>query len=524
MKRGLIASASVLLIALTVNVATYAATLRFCAEGSPAGFDPSSSDSGVDFNATQQLFSTLIEVERGTTKRIPGLAESWEVSADGKTVTFQLRRGVKFHRTAWFMPTRELNADDVVFTFQRMWDAKSPYQKAFPTIAPYMAYMGWDKGVKAIEKVDALTVRIRLNGPDAAFLNSVSQPFSGIHSAEYAAQLLKAGKPQQIMQLPIGTGPFIFKSYQKDSVLRMVRNPDYFRRDLKLVENLVFSITPDSIVRAQRLKKNECDIGALASRVDAQELAKDPNIVLTKEEGLNVGYLAFNTKRAPFDKPDVRQALELAIDKQALVKTVYAGSGKLATSLLPAVNWAHDASLKPSAHDPARARALLKKAGISGLDIALWAMPVQRVYNPNAQLMAQMIQADWAAVGVKSHIVSYEWGEYLKRIDAGEHDAALGGWYADGEPAGTAALLNCGANGGTLWCDKSYEALTVKARATLDLPQRKAIYAQIQKIAAEQVPLSVIAYGQLVVPVRKNVVDYRLDAEANMRFDGVTLK
>ena len=513
----------VLAAALVASTAQ-AATLRFCAEGSPAGFDPSSSDSGVDFNATQQIFSTLIDVERGTTNRIPGLAESWEVSADGKTVVFHLRRGVKFHRTAWFTPTRELNADDVVFTFLRMWDAKQPYQKAFPTIAPYMAYMGWDKGVKAIEKVDDQTVRIRLSGPDAAFLNSVSQPFAGIHSAEYAAQLLKAGKPQQIMQLPVGTGPFIFKSYQKDSVLRMVRNPDYFRPDVKLVENLVFSITPDSIVRAQRLKKNECDIAALASRVDAQELAKDPNIVLTKEEGLNVGYLAFNTKRPPFDKLEVRQALELAIDKQALVNTVYAGSGKLATSLLPAVNWAHDTSLKPSAHDPARARALLKKAGVSGLDIALWAMPVQRVYNPNAQLMAQMIQADWAAVGVKSHIVSYEWGEYLKRIDAGEHDAALGGWYADGEPAGTAALLNCGANGGTLWCDKAYEALTAKARATLDVAQRKSIYAQIQRMAAEQVPLSVIAYGQLVVPVRKNVMDYKLDAEANMRFDGVTLK
>ena len=501
-----------------------AATLRFCAEGSPAGFDPSQTDSGVDFNATQQIFSTLIELERGSTTRIPGLAESWEASADGKSVVFKLRRGVHFHRTAWFTPTRDFNADDVLFTFQRMLDPKHPFQKAFPTIAPYMAYMGWDKGVRAVEKVDDLTVRVRLNAPDAAFLNSVSQTFSGIHSAEYAAQILKLGKPQQIMQLPIGTGPFMFKSYQKDSVLRMVRNPEYFRPEVKLVDNLVFSITPDSIVRAQRLKKNECDIGALASRVDALELAKDPNIVLTKEEGLNVGYLAFNTKRPPFDKLEVRQALELAIDKKALVDTVYAGSGKLATSLLPAANWAHDASLKPSAHDPARARALLKKAGVSGLDIALWAMPVQRVYNPNAQLMAQMIQADWAAVGVKSHIVSYEWGEYLKRIDAGEHEAALSGWYADNEPAGTVGLLNCGANGGTRWCDKTYEALTLTARATLDVAQRKSIYAQLQRMAVEQVPLSVLAYGQLVVPVRKSVIDYRLDAEGNMRFDGVTLK
>ena len=501
-----------------------AATLRFCAEGSPAGFDPSQTDSGVDFNATQQIFSTLIELERGTTTRIPGLAESWELSADGKTVIFKLRRGVKFHRTAWFTPTRDFNADDVLFTFQRMLDAKHPYQKAFPTIAPYMAYMGWDKGVKAVEKVDEMTVRMLLNAPDAAFLNSVSQSFAGIHSAEYAAALLKAGTPQQIMQRPIGSGPFIFKSYQKGSVLRLTRNPDYFRREVKLVENLVFSITPEAIVRAQRLRKNECDIGALAGRLDAQELARDPNIVLTKEDGLNVGYLAFNTRKPPFDKPEVRQALELAIDKKALVDTVYAGSGRLASSLLPASNWAHDATLKPSAHDPARARALLKKAGLVSLTMTLWAMPVQRVYNPNAQLMAQMIQADWAAVGVTAKIVSYEWGEYLKRLDAGEHDAALTGWYADTEPAGTTGLVSCGANGSTLWCNKAYDELTQKARATLDVAQRKALYAQAQRMVAEQVPLSVIAYGQLVVPTRKNVLDFRLDAEGNMRFDGVTLK
>jgi len=522
MKRVLIASAC--LIALTSPLPTQAATLRFCAEGSPGGFDPSQTDSGVDFIATQQMFSTLIELERGTTARIPGLAESWEVSADGKTVSFKLRRGVKFHRTAWFTPTRDFNADDVLFTFQRMLDPKHPYQKAFPTIAPYMAYMGWDKGVRAVEKVDDYNVRMHLNAPDASFLSSVSQTFAGIHSAEYAATLLKAGKPQQIVQRPIGTGPFVFKSYQKDSVLRLTRHPAYFRPEVKLVENLVFSITPNSIVRAQRLKKNECDIGALASHIDAQELAKDPNIVLNKQAGLNVGYLAFNTQRPPFDKPEVRQALELAIDKKALVDTVYGGSGRLANALLPVANWAHDATLKPSAHDPARARDLLKKAGLPTLTMTLWAMPVQRVYNPNAQLMAQMIQADWAAVGVTAKIVTYEWGEYLKRLDAGEHDAALTGWYADTEPAGTFGLVTCGANGSTLWCNKAYDALTQKARATLDQPQRKSLYAQAQRMLAEQVPLSVLAYGQLVVPTRKHVLDYRVDAEGNMRFDGVTLK
>ncbi|MDN3923100.1 ABC transporter substrate-binding protein [Roseateles violae] len=512
------------LLALLLALPAQAATLRFCAEGSPAGFDPSQTDSGVDFQATEQVFGTLIERERGTGRHIPGLAESWSVGADGRSYTFQLRRGVKFHTTPWFKPTRDFNADDVLFTFQRMLDPQHPFQRAYPSIAPYMSYMGWDKSVEMIEKLDEHTLRVRLRQPDAAFLSSLVVSFAGIHSAEYAAQLLKESRPQQIKQLPVGTGPFVFKSYQKDSVVRFVRNPDYWRPEVARVENLVFAITPDSIVRAQRLRKNECDIGALASRADALELAKDPAIRLVRTAGLNIGYLAFNTKKPPLNQLAVRQALDLAIDKKAIVDTVYGGAGRLANSVLPAELWAHDATIKPSVHDPARARDLLKQAGLSDLKLTLWAMPVQRAYNPNAQLMAQMIQADWAKVGVTARIVSYEWGEYLKRMDAGEHEAALTGWNADAEPAGTAAQLSCGSLGGSFWCDKGYEQAIQKARSTLDPAQRKAFYSQAQRIAAEQLPFSVIAYGELVVPLRQNVVDFRLDAEGNMRFDGVTLR
>ena len=511
-------------VGLSTALAAPAATLRFCAEGSPSGFDPSQTDSGVDFQATDTIFSTLIERERGTSRQIPGLAESWTVSADGRSYLFKLRRGVHFHSTAWFKPTRDLNADDVLFSFNRMLDAQHPFQRAYPSVAPYMSYMGWSKNVVKVDKTDDQTVRIALREPDAAFLASLSGSFASIHSAEYAAQLLKERKPQQIKQLPIGTGPFIFKSYQKDSVLRLVRNPDYFRREVPLVDHLVFAITPDSIVRAQRLRKNECDIGALASRVDAQELEKDPNIVLARANGLNIGFLAYNTRRPPLNQVAVRQALDLAIDKKALVDTVFAGAGQRAATFLPAESWAHDASIKPSAHDPARARELLAKAGVKNLAITLWAMPVQRAYNPNAQLMAQMIQADWAKVGVSARIVSYEWGEYLKRMDAGEHDTALSGWNADSEPAGTAGQLNCGANGGSFWCDQGFEDATQKARRTLDPARRKALYGQAQRIVAEQVPFSMIAHGQLVVPLRRNVVDFKLDAEGNMRFDGVGLR
>ena len=504
--------------------ASQAVTLRYCSAGSPTGFDPSQSDSGIDFEATTPIFNGLLDEDRGTALPIPGLAESWSVSADGRVYTFRLRRGVHFQTTPWFKPTRDFNADDVVFTLERMRDPQQPFQRAYPTIAPYMTYMSWDHNLLKVQRVDDMTVRLELAEPDASLLSTLAFSFAGIHSAEYAMKLLKDGHPEQIKQLPVGTGPFIFKSYQKDSVLRYTRNPDYFRRDVPLVDNLVFSITPDATVRSQRLRKNECDISAIASHSDAIELAKDPGINLVKVNGLNIGYLVFNTKKPPLDRLEVRQALDLAIDKQAVVNTVFAGSGRVANSFLSSESWAHDPTLPPSRYDPAQARALLKKAGVQDLHISLWAMSVQRPYNPNASQMAQMIQADWAKIGVTARIVSYEWGEYLKRIDAGEHDVAMTGWNAGIEPSGSAGLFNCGANGGSFWCSKSYDELTRKARATSDPAQRKQLYAQAQRLVAEQLPISVIASGQMVVPTRRNVVNYLLDPAGNMRFDGVGLK
>ncbi|MCC5725690.1 ABC transporter substrate-binding protein, partial [Klebsiella pneumoniae] len=123
-----------------------ASTLLFCPEGSPARFDPPQSTPGTDCDAAAEtVFNRLAQFERGGTKVLPGLAESWDVSDDGKTYTFHLRKGVKFHSTDYFKPTREFNADDVLFTFERMLDKDHPFRKAYPTEFPYFTDMGLDK-------------------------------------------------------------------------------------------------------------------------------------------------------------------------------------------------------------------------------------------------------------------------------------------------------------------------------------------------------------------------------------------
>ena len=518
MKRLLLA------VAMVAVGAASASTLRFCAQGSPKSFDPANTDSGVDHIATQPIFDGLVDIERGGDQLIPALASSWTVSADGRNITFALRRGVKFHSTAWFKPTRDFNADDVIFTFGRLLDPKHPFQIAFPTISPYAVALGWEKLIRKVVRVGDYEVRIELANVDASFLTLLSYAFAGMQSAEYGDQLLKLGKPANIVQWPIGTGPFAFKSFQQDSLLRYARNPDYFRRDVALVDSLVYAITTDRNVRTQRLKRNECDIAVLSNPADVLALATDPQITLTSVPGLNTGFLAFNLKKPPLDKLEVRQALDMAIDKKAIISTVYGASGELASSLIPTAMWAHDQSLKAVPYAPDKARELLKRAGVTALNLSLWAMPVQRAYNPNAQLVAQMIQADWAKVGVTAHIVTYEWGEYLKRIDKGDHDTALVGWSGTPEPADMAGQLACGAASGSFWCDKGYDELLAQAKQTLDQPQRKALYAKAQRIVMTQLPWSMLAHGRITVALRKNVQGFKLGLDGGMHFDGVTVK
>src|SRR5690606_28490436 len=141
----------------------------------------------------------------------PALASSWDISEDGKRYVFHLRPGVKFHTTDYFKPTRDFNADDVVFTFQRMLDKNHPFRKAYPTEFPYFTDMGLDKNIARVEKLDDLSVAFTLNEVDAAFIQNLSMSFAAIQSAEYADQLLKAGKAADINLKPIGTGPFVLK-------------------------------------------------------------------------------------------------------------------------------------------------------------------------------------------------------------------------------------------------------------------------------------------------------------------------
>ena len=508
-----------------------ATNLVFCSEGSPAGFDPGQYTTGTDFDASAEtIFNRLSQFERGGTAVVPGLATSWDVSEDGLTYTFHLREGVKFHSTDYFKPTRTFNADDVLFTFNRMLDKDMPFRKAYPTEFPYFTDMGMDANITKVEKVDDNTVKFTLKGVDAAFIQNMAMSFASIQSAEYAAQLLKQGKAQDINQKPIGTGPFVFSRYQKDAQIRYKGNPDYWKPEDVKIDNLIFAITTDASVRMQKLKKNECQVTAYPRPADIQPLKADKNIQMPDQAGFNLGYISYNVTHVPLKELKVRQALDMAVNKQQIIDSVYQGAGQLAVNGMPPTQWSYDTTIKDAAYDPEKAKQLLKEAGVKeGTEITLWAMPVQRPYNPNAKLMAEMLQSDWKKIGINAKIVSYEWGEYIKRAKAGETDAMLIGWSGDnGDPDNwLGTLFGCDAVNGnnfSKWCDADYDKLIKQAKATPDQAKRTELYKQAQHRLKDQVPMTPIAHSTVYQPMRTSVQDFKISPFGLNSFYGVSVK
>src|SRR5262252_1935617 len=524
--------AALALPALIAAAPLAAKTLVFCSEGSPENFYPGINTTGTSFDANTQIYSRIVDFERGGTTVVPGLAEKWDISPDGKVYTFHLRKGVKWHNHRAFKPTRDMNADDIIFSIERQWKESNPYFKVTSSNHTYFNDMGLPKLLKSVEKVDDYTVKITLNQPEAPFLSDLAMPFAAIQSKEYADAMLKVGTPEKIDQEPIGTGPFYLVQYQKDALIRYKAFPEFWGGRAK-IDDLIYSIAPDASIRWAKLQKNECQVMPYPNPADLDAIKKDPNVQIMEQAGLNVGYLAFQTTKKPFDDMRVRKAISMAIDKKAIIDAVYLASGVAAKNPIPPSLWSYNDTVKDDPFDPAAAKRLLAEAGYpNGMETDLWAMPVQRPYNPNARRIAELMQADLAKIGVKAEIKSFEWGEYRKRLQEGEHQMGMLGWTGDnGDPDNFLhTLLGCdsakSASGSNIakFCHKPFDDLVVKAKTVSDQAERSRLYEQAQVIFKEQAPWFTIAHAVQLKPMRKSVIDFKLSPFGRHIFYGVDIK
>ncbi len=518
-------------LAIAAALPAQAKTLVYCTEGSPENFNPMINTTGTTFIANRPVYDRLTDFKYGTTEVEPGLAERWDVSEDGRSITFHLRHDVKWHSNKNFKPSRNFNADDVIFSFERQWQDSNPYHKVSGGGYDYFNDMGLPKLLDGIDRVDDDTVRFRLKVPQAPFLANLAMDFAAIQSKEYADALLALGKPELIDQEPIGTGPFEFVAYQKDSTIRYRAFKQFWGEKAK-IDTLVFSIAKDPAVRLAKLRANECQIAPYPNPADLPAIREDKNLQLLSQPGLNIGYLAFNNLKPPYTDKRVRQAINYAIDKKSILSAIYQGAGQPAKNLIPPTLWSYNDKIVDYPYDPAKAKALLAEAGLpDGFETTLWAMPVQRPYNPDARRMAELIQSDLARVGIKASIVSYEWGEYRKRVQNAEHGAALLGWTGDnGDPDNffnpLAGCLAARPGGGSAskWCNQDFQALIDKAAAITNQAERSKLYEQAQVIMHEEAPFFLIAHSVVFLPLRKEVTGVRLSPLGVLRFDKIDVK
>jgi dipeptide transport system substrate-binding protein len=524
-------AASFVCSALAAAPAAAKGTLVYCSEGSPEGFQPQFFSTGTTFDAVSvPMFNRLVEFELGTTNIIPALAESWTVAPDGKTYTFKLRKGVRFHSNANFKPTRNLDADDVLFSWYRMADDNHPFHKftAGQTFA-YFDDMGMKNIVDKVEKLDDYTVRFSLKRPEAPFLADMAMDFASILSKEYFEAMRAKGTPNAADVYPIGTGPFEYVSYQKDATIRYKAFDAYWNGRPK-IDSLIYSITRDATARYAKLETGECQVMAFPKPADLDAMRKEPRLVIQQKEGLNIGYIAFNVEKKPFDNKLVRQALNYATNKAAILKAVYQGNGQVAKNPIPPILWGYNDAVQDYAYDPAKARQLLAQAGYAnGFEVDLWYLPVTRPYNPDGKRMAELIQADWEKVGVRAKLVTYEWAEYRKRSKSGEQTVMMFGWSGDnGDPDNFfVPLLGCEAvkGGGNVsrWCNKPFEDLIIKAAQTPRQADRAKLYEEAQVIVKEEAPWITIAHSVRFDALRKEVRGYRMDATAHHYFNNAEI-
>ncbi|HAU8264696.1 ABC transporter substrate-binding protein SapA [Citrobacter sp. MNAZ 1397] len=500
----------------------------YCVNGQVSTFNPQKAGSGLIVDTlAAQLYDRLLDVDPYTYRLVPELAESWEVMDNGATYRFHLRDGVAFQTTEWFKPKRNFNADDVVFTFQRIFDRDNPWHNVNGASFPYFDSLQFADSVQSVRKLDNHTVEFRLRQPDASFLWHLATHYASVMSAEYAAMLAKSDRQELLDRQPVGTGPFQLAEYRAGQYVRLQRHARFWR-GTPLMPQVVVDLGSGGTGRLSKLLTGECDVLAWPAASQLTILRDDPRLRLTLRPGMNIAYLAFNTDKAPLNNPEVRHALALSINNQRLMQSIYYGTAETAASILPRASWAYDSEAKVTEYDPEKARTRLKELGLENLTLHLWVPTTSQAWNPSPLKTAELIQADMAQIGVKVVIVPVEGRFQEARLMDMNHDLTLSGWATDSNDPDSffRPLLSCAAIDSQTnfahWCNRDFDSVLQKALASQQLSSRIDAYDEAQKMLAQELPVLPLASSLRLQAYRYDIKGLVLSPFGSASFAGVT--
>lgn len=477
--------------------------LIFGRGGDSVSLDPITVTDGESFKVTKNIFDTLVNFGEQDTEIEPGLASEYTAAEDGLTYTFTLEEGVTFHDGTDF------NAEAVVANFDR-WAAGDADQ--FPYYGSMFGGFGDEEGhvIESVEATGDYEVTIKLKRPMAPFLKNLAMSPFGIASPTAIEE-----QGDAFGDNPVGTGPFKFVEWNRNDTVRIEKFEDYWVEGEPKLDEVVFRAIPDNSGRLNALLAGEIDLADGINPSDAETIESNDDLQLYERPSMNVGYLGLTTTREPFDDPKVRQAMNHAIDRQAIVDAFFEGRGEVAKNPLPPVISGYNDAIEGYDYDPEKAKALLEEAGLGdGFEMELWAMPVPRPYMPDGQKVAEAIQSDLAEVGITAEIVSYEWATYLEKAANGEADAFLLGWTGDNGDADNFLYVlldqdNIGSNNYTYYENQELHDILIEAQTEVDEEVRNELYAQAQEIIHEDAPWVPLAHSTPLLAGGSNVVNFK---------------
>lgn len=466
--------------------------------------DPANTTEIDSIKVTINIFETLVKYEKEGNNIVPGLAETWKCSEDGLTWVFHLRRGVKFHDGTSF------NAQAVVFNFERWMDINNPYHNGQFSYWNYV-FGGFPGFIESVKAVSNYAVEIKLSKPYAPFLNTLVMPVFGIESPK----AIKEYK-EEVYKHPVGTGPFCFKSWEQNKSITLIRNENYWNTPAK-VDILEFRVIPSGQERLELLKKGEIHIADNLGPDDVAAIEADRELQLYLRPSFNVGYIAVNNEKAPFNNRLVRNAISYAINKDEMIKEVFANIAKPAKTLIPPTLWGYNDSIEYREYNPGKAIELLKEAGYpKGFKATLWVMNTSRNYFPKPLETAEYIKKSLKKANIDITIKTFNWDEYLNRIGNGEHEMALIGWTGDNmDPDNflNTLLSSDNAKPGlvgnySFYKNSEVDLLLKQARETNNLVFRKDLYRRLLGIVDYDMPSIPLAHTMPVVATRASVKGY----------------
>jgi peptide/nickel transport system substrate-binding protein len=537
----IMALALMLILGMTVNGIAQEKVLVFGSSGDASRLDPADVTDGESIQRMDNIFEGLVEYEPGSTEIKPCLAESWEISEDGTEMVFHLRKGVKFHDGT------EFNADAVVFSFERQYNPEHPYHQYGEW--PYWGYMFSD--IEKMEKIDDYTVKLTLKAPNASIMTSLAMFTVAIVSPANAEKY-----KEDAFKNPCGTGPFKFVEWVKDDHITLEANENYWR-ERPNIDKLIFRVIEDPSARLLALEVGEIHGMEYPNPADFERIEANPDLVLMSEPGMNIGYMAMNTGYGyvdankngvkdddeplektpgyyePLTKKEVRKAINMAIDKEAIVRDIYMGTASKAKNGMPPFMIGYNDEIEDYPYDPERAKELLAEAGYpDGFEVTLHVMPVSRPYMFDPPKIGEAIQSYLAAVGIDVNFYQVDWGTYLQETEAGQHQMCLLGWTGDnGDPDNFMNVLyglnacSIGTAGNyAFYTNQTNQELLTQAVRTYDVDKRATYYKKAQEMIHEDAGWVYLAHANQSIVFRNNVEGYVLHPTSRKFFYPVDIK